>query len=211
MGQLLSNVASAVADMRLGGKLLPWRIPSVGWFSLWLPAFLGYMWLLMGYINAKPSIGSIEVVSREAMSRLFYLQSPKQLLNSIEVIATQSVWSEGPLWVQDESSSLSYLLYSDTVLNKIFRWEEGKGFFTVGKTIHLHSAGCGSGSDNSSCPSMYEPGSNGLIRIHPRLLPKQDLRGRFADCPRVRPAHAQCAPPARCPVSPQWPGLFTRL
>jgi len=170
MGNILSVVVSTVADMRLEDKLLPWRNPSIGWFCIWLPAFIAYMYLLMGHINAKPLIGSIEILNEGAMKSLFYLNSGKQASNSIEVIATHSVWSEGPLWIQDESSSLSYLIFSDTVLNKIYRWEEGKGFFTVGKTIHLHSSGCK--SDAAHCAKMYEPGSNGLLRVHPRLLPK---------------------------------------
>ena len=169
MGQIISSVVATVVEMRLEDKLLPWRNPSIGWFALWLPGFVGYMYLLMGHINAKPSIGSIEVYSAAAMSKLFYTGSAKQLQTSIEVIAGQNVWTEGPLWVHDESSSLSYLLYSDTVLNKIYRWEEGRGFFTVGKTIHLH----GSGTRNATyAASMYEAGSNGLIGVHPRLLAK---------------------------------------
>jgi len=166
---LLGNISQAIAELRLGDKLLPWRNASIAWFWIWLPAFGAYMYLLMGYINAKPYIGTIEVLDGVAMKALFYTDSAKQLRNSIEVIATQSRWSEGPLWMHDESASLNYLLYSDTILNKIYRWEEGRGFFTVGKTIHLHSSGCKSNATH--CSAMYEAGSNGLIRVHPRLLP----------------------------------------
>ena len=192
MGQLLSNILEAVGDLRLGDKLFPWRNAAIAWFWVWLPAACGYLTLLMAFINSKPTIGSFEVLPghEAAMEKLFYLSTPRLVrMNPIEVIAQKSVWSEGPLWVQDEGASLSYLLYSDTVLNKIFRWEEGKGFFTVGRTIHQHNSGCaapksdGSSSNNnisssisprtsSYCAEMYEPGSNGLIRIHPRLLPK---------------------------------------
>ena len=190
MGQLLSNIVEAVGDLRLGDKLFPWRNAAIAWFWVWLPAACGYLSLLMAFINSKPTIGSFEISPghEAAMEKLFYLSTPRLVrMNPIEVIAQKSVWSEGPLWVQDEGASLSYLLYSDTVLNKIFRWEEGKGFFTVGRTIHQHNSGCATlksdGSNSSSisnsttssssyCAEMYEPGSNGLIRIHPRLLPK---------------------------------------
>ena len=157
-------VSHFVADLRLGDKLLPWRNAHVAWFWLFLPAFVAYMTLLMHYINAKPFVGSIEVVQPASMKSLFYLHE------SMEVIAAQSLWAEGPLWVKDETLSVNYLLYSDTIQNRIYKWEEGKGFFTVGRTIHTHSAGCRANA--SYCASMFEPGPNGLIRVHPRLLSK---------------------------------------
>lgn len=41
----------------------------------------------------------------------------------------------------------------------------GKGFFTVGKTLLLKQSGCY--TNTSYCDEMYEPGSNGLLRLPP--------------------------------------------
>ena len=87
----------------------------------------------------------------------------------MEIIATGSIWTEGPLWIEDESTSLGYLLYSDTQLNRIYRWDGGKGFFTVGKTLHSEKSGCK--IDKEYCDMMHEPGSNGLLRMNVALMP----------------------------------------
>ena len=166
-----STLSSVFYELHMADKLLPWRNPFIAWFWIFLPAFVGYMTMLMHYINVKPNIGTIEVNHADVMKSLFYISRHHQLSQSMEVIATQSKWSEGPLWIKDdESSSVNYLLYTDTVQNRIYKWEEGKGFFTVGRTIHTQRAGCRSNA--TYCEQVYEPGANGLIRVHPRLLSK---------------------------------------
>jgi gluconolactonase len=118
---------------------------------------IAYITLLMLILNGKPVIGSIEVFNAG-------FQKTAMVDYPTEVIATGSDWAEGPLWV-DNDDSMPFLLYSDTVQNKIFRWEEGKGFFTVGKTLYLAKSGCK--TDMAYCDSMHEPGSNALIRVFP--------------------------------------------
>ena len=79
-------------------------------------------------------------------------------------MATGHQWTEGPLVIEDESSSLNYLIFSDTKENRILRWEEGKGLFTVGESLFVENSGCS--RTNTYCQeNIYEPGSNGLLRL----------------------------------------------
>ena len=79
----------------------------------------------------------------------------------IEVLASGFTWTEGPVWVSDETGG--YLLFSDIPRNSIFRWSEAHG------------------TDLFMSPSGYtgvsyyglEPGSNGLAL---------DAKGRLTAC-----------------------------
>ena len=82
----------------------------------------------------------------------------------VEEIAVGHQWTEGPLFIEDDSSSLNYLIFSDTKENRILRWEEGKGLFTVGESIFMENSGCS--RTNQLCQEqILEPGSNGLVRV----------------------------------------------
>ena len=67
----------------------------------------------------------------------------------VEVIASNIIWAEGPVWVKD----VGYLLFSDAPRNTIFKWEEKTGLTEFLKPAGY--TGLGQYSD--------EPGSNGLI------------------------------------------------
>lgn len=152
MSAILSNIIQFVQSLRLEEKLSPRRNKEIIWFYIFFPCLITYFVFLSEYLNTKPTIGSIEVFDN---SLLQYI-NPK---SKIEIIATGLDWSEGPVWINDESS-LPYLLFSDTVQNRIYKWEEGKGMFTVGKSIYLEKSGC----RGEGCSALKEPGSNGLIR-----------------------------------------------
>ena len=160
-----------VASLRLGDKLLPTRNPDIAWFWIFLPAMVGYLALLMASLNGKPFIGSI--VSYDSEFDKFAAST-----YPIEVIATGMKWAEGPLWI-DIDDSMPYLLYSDTVQNRIYKWEQGKGFFTVGKTMYLPKSGCREEDDEGNstlsekyCESLAEPGSSGLASVYTPTLDK---------------------------------------
>lgn len=36
-------------------------------------------------------------------------------------------WTEGPLWIEDDNNG--YLIFSDTITNRIYRWEQGSLLF----------------------------------------------------------------------------------
>ncbi|KAJ1419801.1 hypothetical protein B484DRAFT_453302 [Ochromonadaceae sp. CCMP2298] len=150
------GVSGFVRSLNLEEKLSPRKNAEIVWFYVFFPCFIAYLMILTDFINSKPSIGSIEVL-HPSFEKLIY--PGKQL----EIITGDLSWAEGPLWIQDDAASLSYLMFSDTVRNRIYKWEEGKGMFTVGKTIYVESSGC-NGADPEYCASMYEPGSNGLLR-----------------------------------------------
>ena len=165
----VSSGMEFVNELRLGDKLLPHRNPDIAWFWIFLPAMICYLTLLMQSLNGKPFIGSIESYDSE-------FDKFAASVYPIEVIATGMKWAEGPLWI-DNDDSMPYLLYSDTAQNRIYKWEEGKGFFTVGKTMYLPKSGCREESDdnNSSvsmnyCDSLVEPGSSGLARVYAPTL-----------------------------------------
>jgi gluconolactonase len=131
-----------IQSLNLGEKVLPHRNPSIAWFWVFMPALLGYLALLMASLNGKPFIGSVEVYDSD-FAKLAEAQYP------IEVIATGMKWAEGPLWI-DNDDSMPYLLYSDTQQNNIYKWEEGKGFFTVGKTLYIPKSGCRADGDDAA-------------------------------------------------------------
>lgn len=143
-----------VRSLQLGEKLSPIRNPDITWFYLFFPAFVAYIFLLSTFVNEKPTIGSIQIFN-SSFDKIFHKGQ------EMEVISTGMKWSEGPLWIEDDS--LGFLVHSDTILNRIFKWEEGKGFFTVGKTLMIEKSGCKSNA--TYCNDMYEPGSNGLLRL----------------------------------------------
>lgn len=138
-------------------KLSPSRNPEWSWCYSFLPALLIYVSILMNLLNSKPSTGFMEALEPVSFYKLFPQGS------AIEVIATGSSWAEGPLWVEnDVSCDCSYLLFSDTIQNRISRWETGRGLFTVGKTLFIDESGCS--TNETWCSSVLEPGSNGLFR-----------------------------------------------
>ena len=156
------NIMDLLRSLRLGDKLNPNKNPRISWCYAFFPALVCYLVVLTNFINSKPSTGTIEIL-HESFKKVIY---PK---TEMEIITTGSIWTEGPLWIDDEATSLGYLLYSDTQMNRIFRWDGGKGFFTVGKTLHSEKSGCR--IDKEYCDVMREPGSNGLLRMNSALMP----------------------------------------
>jgi gluconolactonase len=67
----------------------------------------------------------------------------------LEKITDDHGWAEGPVWIRDGG----YLLFSDVVKNRIYKWKDGEG-----ESIFLeHSGYTGTGPFTGP-----EPGSNGL-------------------------------------------------
>ncbi len=116
---------------------------------------VAYFVLLTGFINSKPFIGEIEVLDSK-FNNIVY--NNKQ----IEIITSDVTHANGPLWIEDEASSSSYLMFSDTQENRIYKWEDGKGLFTVGKTIYVENSGCK--SNTTRCEALTHGGSAGLLR-----------------------------------------------
>lgn len=149
---ILQEIIKFIRSLRLLDRLSPRRNPEIVWAYLFLPVFVAYLILLTEFINQKPSIGRI----------IQFDNNLEKLISStskIEVIATGFTWTEGPLWMADDSAP--YLLFSDTVGNNMYKWEEGRGMFTVGKSLFMAKSGC---RNETTCASMYEPGTNGIVR-----------------------------------------------
>ena len=153
-----------IRAFKLDEKLPPNRNPSITWFYCFLVSLIAYFSILTNRINSKVIIHTtVQVSDRNAMSRIF----PNGV--RMEEIVSGHNWTEGPLIIEDEDSSSSYLIFSDTVQNKIMRFEEGKGFFTVGESLFMHGTGCS--RENIRCQDLLEPGSNGLVRILSSVSP----------------------------------------
>lgn len=94
-----------------------------------------------------PTIGEVERMSPRLDSLI--AEDAK-----IEVLGAGFIWSEGPVWVPDETSNGGgYVLFSDIPRNSIMKWEEG-----VGVTLYLKPAGFTGVAEYGS-----EPGTNGLM------------------------------------------------
>jgi hypothetical protein len=128
-----------IGDLNLSEKVLPHRNPSIAWFWLFLPVLIIYFSVLTTHINLKNVVGSIELKSNK--NKVYSVIFPKNVI--IEEIAVGHRNTDGPLVIQDDSSSLHYLSFSDTFENRIMRWEEGKGLFTVGESRFFEYSGCG--------------------------------------------------------------------
>jgi gluconolactonase len=152
---MLSETIEFARSLNLENKISPRKNADIIWFYIFFPCLLAYFVLLTNFINSKPSTGVIESL-HESFDKLI---NPK---GHIEIITTGLHWTEGPLWVEDEAASTSFLMFSDTKSNQIFKWEDGKGLFTVGKTIYVENSGCKTNS--SYCDLMSESGSNGLLK-----------------------------------------------
>lgn len=68
----------------------------------------------------------------------------------IEVLDSGFVWSEGPLWIDQDGG---YLLFSDIPPNSIYKWKEGEG-----TSLYLKPSGYTGDKERGG-----EPGSNGLL------------------------------------------------
>jgi hypothetical protein len=64
------------------------------------------------------------------------------LAHIVQVVAESFGWVEGPLWVSDALESREYLLFSDVKANRLWKWEEGSGLFTIGTSVLLERSGC---------------------------------------------------------------------
>lgn len=150
-----TTMLKTLADLRLQDRLSPRKNPDFAWCLAFLPALVGYFLLLGAHLNAKPVVGAVKA----------YVPAFEQMVRSpIEVIAAGLGWTEGPLWVEDSAKSTQYLLFSDVLHNRVWRYDEGKGFFSVGKSVRIPLSGCK--TNRTECALLLEPGSNGLARLY---------------------------------------------
>ncbi|TWT78559.1 Gluconolactonase precursor [Posidoniimonas polymericola] len=120
-------------------------------------------------VDPPESIGEIEVVD----------QAAEQLIDpsaTIEVLATDFEWSEGPVWLRDQGC----VLFSDIPRNSIFKWKEGEGL-----SLYLKPSGY-----TGETPRGGEPGSNGLMI---------DAQGRLVMCQHGDAQVARMAAPLSAP------------
>lgn len=79
----------------------------------------------------------------------------------IEVLAQGFTWSEGSVWVPEETGG--YVLFSDIPRNSVFKWKEGEGV-----SLFLRPSGY-----TGNAFYGLEPGCNGLLL---------DPQGRLVSC-----------------------------
>ncbi len=135
---------------------IPTVAPGAYWSFLFVPALCSYIGMLQATVNKRPILGSVERLNPSVLDTLI---APDACL---EVIADGNLWAEGPLWVKDEDDGRGFLLWSDVKKNRIYRWEEGGGLFTIGKSVYLEDSGCRGADVGTRCAANVEPGSNGL-------------------------------------------------
>ena len=138
-------------------RFSPSRNSDWVWCYIFLPALISHFALLSHQLNVKSITGELEILDPK-IHELIPLNS------KVEVIGEGFQWCEGPLWVDDGGSG--YLLFSDTITNRIWRWEEGSGMFPIGKTLFIRNSGCK--SNLTWCETVKESGSNGLLLFKPQ-------------------------------------------
>ncbi len=109
--------------------------------ALWVACFM----LCTGAARAQDSLGRVMRVDNRIDALI-----PGDA--KIEIIAQGFSWSEGPVWMPDETGG--HLLFSDIPRNSIFKWKEGQGI-----SLYLQPSGY-----TGAVFYGLEPGSNGLIR-----------------------------------------------
>lgn len=158
----MAQIIEVIKSLELEKRLLPSNNPEITWFYIFFPAIISYFALLSNYINTKPIGGTIIAYNQVKMNKIFNLASSKvELIYSNDDYSLPSHY-EGPIWVENEDGQ-GYLLFSNSKHNKIYKWEEGKGLFSVGRTIYANNSGCY--SNETHCQSFNEVGSNGLLRL----------------------------------------------
>lgn len=154
---MIEGIKEFIVELDLKKKLSPWKNPNIAWFYIFFPSLIAYFMLMAQSLNAKPIIGSFDIVHLPQFNKII----PKNA--ELELLIDDVKWAEGPVWIEESSSGLGHLLFSDTIDNKIFKWEEGKGMFTIGKTLYLDHSGCFHGNNACNNGAKDEPGSNGII------------------------------------------------
>lgn len=129
------------------------------WCFLFAPALLLYLTILMGTVNHYAADGFIasDITFVPTGRTLFTKGTP------IEILASGFQWTEGPLWIDGSDAGSGHLLFSDTILNQIWRYDRGNGIFTVGQSLFINESGCA--TNTSRCAEVFEPGSNGIARV----------------------------------------------
>eukprot|EP01041_Mallomonas_annulata_P007100 gene7100-14445_t len=150
------EIPSSKKIVQFFDNIKPSNVPNWSWCYVFIPALLGYLLILMQHINEKPVIGKI--LSFDPKFQEVFRTDSK-----IEIISKDSIWSEGPLWIDDQDTPASYLLFSDVGKNRIYKWEDGKGPFTIGKSVYADKSGCKSNS--TFCSQLAYPGTTGIIRF----------------------------------------------
>ena len=147
-----SFIPSAARDLARqwlvpGGREVPRSPYSLGMRTVSGPALLAALLLSVSpaaaQLQPRPSHEPVIVRLDPRFDRL--VPEGAQL----EKIADDHGWTEGPLWVRDGG----YLLFSDVVKNRIYKWKEGEGESIVLKP---------SGYTGTAPFTGPEPGSNGL-------------------------------------------------
>eukprot|EP00752_Nemacystus_decipiens_P007272 g6509.t1 len=128
---------------------------SVAWLGLFLPGLLCYLHFLMLHLNQYPEAEGSEIHAN-VPAKLDEIIPPGA---KVEIVADGFDFTEGPQWVDDEEAGRQYLLFSDIPKNRIWKWEEGGGLFTLGKSLFLDRSGC----RGDHCSALRMPGSNGLM------------------------------------------------
>lgn len=133
--RVLSKLSSFVSLIR--DLLLSLLTPDRFWILFFLPSFLRYMHLLRTSLRPHPlTIGSV-------IDYGLGLSSIIDVDAKIEVVAEGLEGSlETPLWRFDPSLDRGYLIFSQVEFNRLWRWEEGGGAFTIGRSLFLEHAGC---------------------------------------------------------------------
>lgn len=162
-------VVKALAIVRAVGLAMiqPQRV----WLLVFLPSFVRYMMLLRMSLRPRPlHVGTVVEASAGSLAPIIPPASRVE-------IATEGLTGvlEAPVWRHDPELGRGYLLFSQVSKNRLWRWEEGGGAFTIGRSLFLNSAGCHQPDGRETCSAMEAPGVRGMALMPP--LKKGDPGG----------------------------------
>lgn len=173
MAQIVKFLFSYIQSLRLGDKLSPKKNPEIAWFYIFLPSFFFYLSFLLFYFNNKPKVGILQV-----QSPVFNTIFPKG--SKPELLASNFKYVGGLAFLPEDGSGHSFLI-SDLIEDKIYKWEEGKGFFTIGKSSFANKIGCSlyqlyNQTYENSCSDLVYPGVSGFLEYN---LPTSSMKKSY--------------------------------
>jgi len=158
---------------------------------------LNVLWSKYAIVANHVTMTSNNTSSKDKSADIFFvvssLEPPSATLYSLmypveqilDFSSSSSSLLTGLLWIHDKDLGRGYLLFSDVIANRIWRWEVGSGPITIGRTLFMERSGCratecmtsnklGSsclateiGSNNNNNLVVCEVGEQRIVRIEP--------------------------------------------
>lgn len=113
------------------------------------------------------------VIDEAALSKVLRIDA------RAEIISSDFTRIEGVVAIYDEEASSNFVIVSDAGANALYKWEQGNGLFTVGKTIYRNKLDC-SPPAVPDCGYLNAHGAAGIVVVPETSPPKLVVSERGA-------------------------------